>query len=392
MRRAGADVLAFAAGEPDFDTPECIKLAAIEALRAGLTKYAPIPGDEETRHTIARKLATENGIPDITGDHVVISTGAKHSIYLAMQCLIDQPRADDSPHEVLIPVPAWLSYAPVAQLAGARVVEIPTTASSGFRMTPEQLDRALSPRSRLLVLNSPCNPCGTMYRPDDLRALASVILRAARERCPDLCILSDEIYERIVYGPDPHFSIGSIPAIAERVITINGMSKAFAMTGWRIGYLAGSGSFGLVLAEAVAKLQGQMTSNITSFLYPAIRAALRDGAADSARMCAAFALRASLIHERLGRIPGLRTVRPVGAFYAFPDVSSCFGMVSPRGKLLANADDFAAALLDEHAVAAIPGTDFGGCGSNHMRFSFACSESQIERGMDRLGEFVSSLR
>lgn len=397
MARQGIDVLSFAAGEPDFDTPQVIKDAAIKALNAGQTKYMATMGDPDTRKVIADKVTRENRIPGVTPDHVGISCGGKHALYTICQCLFDFPAPGEQPAECLIPVPAWVSYMPLAELAGAKVVEIPTSVQSDFKMTPEQLERAITPRSRMLVLNSPSNPCGTMYSEAELRAFAQVVDRASKTIAPDLVVLSDEIYETVAYGGIPHFSIGSVPEIAERVITLNGLSKAYSMTGWRIGYTTTSGPWGLKFMKAMSTLQGQMTTNITSFTYPAIRTALTECDADAARFCEAFKRRAQLIHARLSKIPGVLCPRPTGAFYAFPDVSAHFGKTSPGtasapGRKLTSALDFCEALLAEALVAAVPGEDFGGCGKNHARFSFACSEEQISKGMDRLERFVGSLR
>jgi aspartate aminotransferase len=392
--RQGVDVLSFAAGEPDFDTPEVIKQTAIKALLAGQTKYMPTMGDADTRKAIAEKVLRDNAIPGVTPEHVGISSGGKHALYTVCQCLFDfpAPGGGQAPAECLIPVPAWVSYMPLAELAGAKVVEIPTTGDTDFKMSPEQLRKAITPRSRMLVINSPSNPCGTMYTESELRAIAGVVAEAARTVAPDLVVLSDEIYEKVAYGGIGHFSIGSVPEIAERTITINGLSKAYAMTGWRIGYTVASGDWGLKFMKAMATLQGQMTTNITSFTYPAIRTALRECEDDAKRMCAAFAERATLIHGRMTRIPGLKVARPTGAFYVFPDVSGLFGRTTPAGKRIASSLDFCEALLAEAKVAAVPGEDFGGCGYRHARFSFACSSEQIQRGMDRLEAFVASLK
>lgn len=392
MQRRGIDVVSFAAGEPDFDTPEPIKQSAIKALLAGQTKYMPTMGDPDTRKAIADKVTRENGIPGVTPDHVGISSGGKHALYTACQCLFDFPAPGEPAAECLIPVPAWVSYMPLAELAGARVVEIPTTVESDFKMTPEQLRRAITSRTRMLILNSPSNPCGTMYTEAELRALGAVIAEASRTTSPDLAVLSDEIYEKIAYGGVRHFSIGAIPEIAERVVTLNGLSKAYSMTGWRVGYTTTSGEWGLKFMKAMATLQGQMTTNITSFVYPAIRTALSDCDADVRRFCAAFKSRAELVHSRLSRMPGVVCPRPTGAFYAFPDVSAHFGKRAGGGEPVGSALEFCEALLARESVAAVPGEDFGGCGKNHLRISFACSEETIVKGMDRLERFIGSLR
>lgn len=390
--RQGVDVLSFAAGEPDFDTPEAIKKTAIEALMAGQTKYMPTMGDLETRKVIAEKVTRENGIPGISPEHVGISSGGKHALYTICQCLLDFARPGEPSPEVILPVPAWVSYAPLAELAGGKIVEVQTSPERDFKASAEQIAAAVTPNSRILILNSPSNPCGTMYTESELRKIGRVVAEAAAKTAPGLVVVSDEIYEKITYGGIPHFSIGSMPEIAERVITLNGLSKAYAMTGWRIGYTTTSGEWGLKFMKSMATLQGQMTTNITSFLYPAIRTALTSCSADAQRMCDAFGRRAVLIHGRMSKIPGIRCPRPTGAFYVFPDVSAHFGKKSAGGKPVNSALDFCEALLAENLVAAVPGEDFGGCGARHVRFSFACSESHIEKGMDRLGAFVAGLR
>lgn len=391
MRASGKDVLSFAAGEPDFDTPGVVKQAAIGALNAGQTKYMPTLGTPDARSAIAEKLVKENGIAGLTGEHVGISAGGKHALYGLMQCLFDEARAGEEARELLLPVPAWVSYAPLAQLAGAKVVEIPTTPEGGFKVTPEQLKGAITARSRALVLNSPSNPTGAMYSEVELRALAKVLADASAV-APELVVITDEIYEKIIYGGVPHFSIGSVEEVAERTVTVNGLSKAFAMTGWRIGYCACPGEFGLRLMKGLSTIQGQMTTNITSFCYPAIRAALTQCAEDVERMRTAFAGRAGLITQRLKAIRGLDVPTPAGAFYAFPDISDLFGRISPGGLAIGSSLDLANALLEEALVAVVPGEDFGGCAGNHIRISFACSEEQINKGMDRLEKFVASLR
>ena len=391
MQRQGIDVLSFAAGEPDFDTPQSIKNAAIASLNAGVTKYMPTLGDPETRSVLAKKLLQENGIPT-TADHIAISAGGKHSLYVACQCLLDFPAPGQPQQEVILPVPAWVSYAPIVELCGGKVVELPTGPENDFKITPEQLRKAITPRTRMLILNSPSNPCGTMYSPDEIRALGRVCAEAAASTAPDLVILSDELYEKIVYGGIEHFSIGSMPEIAERTLTINGLSKAYAMTGWRIGYAAGSGAFGKKLIDAMGVLQGQMTTNITSFTYASIREAIQNGGPEVEKMRLAFASRAKVVHDLVSKIPGVKCPRPTGAFYVFPDVSAYFGKTSPAGKPINSAMDMCEALLAEKHVAFVPGEDFGGCGKNCVRISFACSEDQIRRGVERFSEFLAALK
>ena len=380
LNAAGADVIGFAAGEPDFDTPQHIKQAAIDALNAGQTHYMPVPGDPAARQTIADKMQRDNAI-NCGPDDIVITTGGKHAIFLALQCLVDADRGA----QVLVPTPAWLSYRPMIELAGGEVVEIPGSVDNDFKITAQQLQDAITDRSVALIINSPSNPCGTMYSPDELRELATVI-----ERHPQLTVISDEIYEKLIFGGLEHFSIGSVEAIADRVITINGLSKAYAMTGWRIGYACAPGNDS-DMARAIAKLQGQMTSHITSFCYVAIVEALTNAADDVEKMRKAFARRATLMHERLTAMPGIRCPKPTGAFYVFPDISASFGRRSSGGKRIDSAIAFAQALLEEVNVALVPGDDFGACGTNHVRLSFACSEQQIEEGCRRIHRWLEAL-
>lgn len=396
MTAQGLDVLSFAAGEPDFDTPQVVKDAAIAALNKGMTKYMPTLGDPETRKAIADKLVKENNIPT-TADHIAISAGGKYSLFVACQCLFDFPAPGQPQQEAILPVPAWVSYVPMIEIAGGKVVELQTDASGDFKITPEQLKKAINPNTRLLMLNSPSNPCGTMYSPAELKALAQVVIEMTKTVAPNMVVISDELYEKITYGGIPHFSIGSIPEIAERTITVNGLSKAYAMTGWRIGYAAGSGAFGKKFIDSIGVMQGQMSTNITSFTYPAIRAALASTAAEVEKMRQAFAERAEVIYARLQKVPGLKCPKPTGAFYAFPDVSAHFGKTSAGGngtpgRKINSAMDFCEALLAEQYVAFVPGEDFGGCGNKCARISFACSVDQINKGVDRLEQFIRGLR
>ncbi len=392
MQAAGLDVLSFAAGEPDFDTPQVVKQAAIDALLAGQTKYMPTAGDKATRTAIADKLTRENKIVGVTPDHVVIGAGGKHSLFCLFHSLFDNTCPGEEHLEAIIPVPAWVSYKPQIELAGGRVIEVDTTAESGFKMSAAQLRDAITERTRVIVLNSPSNPTGVMYTPDELRALALVIEEAINTVAPNLVVVSDEIYEKITFGRVPHFSLGSLPAIAEHVVTINGMSKAYAMTGWRIGYMAGSGGLGLKIAKAVTTLQGQMSTNITSFTYPAIRAAITDAGDEVEKMRLAFKRRGELTTSLFRKLPGVNFPEPDGAFYIFPDISAHFGKRSRAGRDINSANDFCEALLEDARVAFVPGEDFGGCGNQCVRISFACADSQIEQGAERLGEFLVNLR
>jgi len=378
----GRPVIAFAAGEPDFDTPAPIRAAAIEGLHRGLTRYAPTAGTPEARHAVAAKLARENGIAcDPAG--VTITVGAKHAIYLAVQCLVEPG------DEVILPTPAWVSYAPIVELAGGTVVEVPSSAASAWQIDPAAIEAAITPRTSLLLLNSPCNPTGATTPPRRLRELAAML-----SAHPQVTILSDEIYEKLVYpeiDPDAAFlSIGSCPEVAERTITVNGLSKAYAMTGWRIGYAAACGAGAEAIREMV-KLQGQMTNGIPTFTMPAICEALLHRAAEVEAMRRAFAARALRVTELLGTIDRLRLAPPSGAFYAFPSIDGCLGRVTRGGRRIGGATDFAEALLDEALVAVVPGDGFGRGGEGCIRLSFACSDAEIEEGLGRLRGFVESL-
>lgn len=380
-RAKGRDVVAFAMGEPDFDTPDNIKRAAIAALEKGLTKYAPTPGDKAAREAIAAKLTNENGV-NTSFDQVTVTVGAKHAIYMALQAIIEPGRGD----EVLLPTPAWVSYKPLIELAGARCVEVAGSVERGFRVTPADLAAAITPRTVGIVWNSPSNPCGIAYPADEVRALCDELAKHEK-----IAVISDEIYEKLIYPEIApglvHFSPGAHPALAARTITINGMSKSYAMTGWRIGYMAAPKP----MAAELIKLQGQMTNSIPSFFYPAIQEALTNSAAGVEAMRVTFARRAKLIHDELAKIPGFRTPRPNAAFYAFPDISAHFGKTSPAGTRIESAQAFADALLAEADVAVVPGEDFGACARGHIRFSFACSDENILKGVARVREWVAKL-
>lgn len=392
LQKQGVDVVSFTAGEPDFDTPDAIKKAAIDGLNRNMTHYMPPLGDMDSRAAVAEKVTRENKLPNVTADHVAISAGGKQSLHIVFQCLLDQASPGEQPLEVILPTPAWVSYPVLIGLAGGKVVEVPGNARNDFKLTPEALKAAITPRTRIVVLNSPSNPTSTMMSESELRAIAKVIDEAAKTICPDIVVLTDEMYEKIVFGGVPHFSIGSIPEIAERTVTINGLSKSYAMTGWRVGYTVGSGAFGKKLISAMGVLQGNLITNITSFIYPSIRVALTQCDAEVERMRQSFAQRAELSYGLLRQIPGVTCCRPTGAFYLFPDVSALYGKSTPTGKVIKSSVDFAEGLLAEAKVVVIPGCEFGPPGDNHVRLTFACAEASIRKGLQRMGEFVASLR
>lgn len=378
LKDQGVDIVDFGLGEPDFITPGSICEAAISALRGGDTHYCPVPGTLAARRAIADKLRDENSI-ECGPDDIVITAGAKHAIYLTLQALVDIGRG----HQVVLPTPAWVSYRPMIELAGAEVVEVAGEASHDLKITPEQLASALTPNTKAILFNSPSNPCGTMYSQKEFEALAAVLVEH-----PHVAIITDEIYEKLIYTDEAHFSLGSIPDIAERVITINGLSKAYAMTGWRIGYLCGRSG----IAKAVVRLQGQMTSHITSFTYPAIVEALTNGSREVEKMRRVFAERAQIMEAGLRAMPGVETPPLTGAFYAFPDVSSFFGRTSPGGHQITSATTFAGALLEEAKVAVVPGEDFGSGAQGRVRLSFACATETLREGLKRTAEWLKAFK
>ena len=384
LKKEGADIVAFGTGEPDFDTPQNIKDAAERALRAGQTKYVATPGTAEARAAVAAKLRDENGIA-CRPEHVSITAGGKHALYLVLQTLVEA--GDD----VVLPTPAWVSYRPLIELAGGRCIEVPGAMEHGFKVTPAQLAAAMTPRTVAVILNSPSNPCGTAYSPDEVRALCEVVASH-----PKAALISDEIYEKLVYPEvEPglrHFSPASLPAMAGRTITLNGMSKAFAMTGWRIGYVCAPGMDGRFIQELI-KLQGQMTNNIPAFFMPAIVEALSERSRPQVEeMRKAFARRAALVNELVAGIPRFRSVRSTGAFYSFPSMAACRGLSSPGGRRIDDAHGYAEALLAEAHVAVVPGGDFGDCAGDHVRITFATDDATLRKGMERIAQFTAALR
>ena len=376
LKANGKDVIAFGAGEPDFDTPGKISDAAIEALKSGVTHYMPSSGTLEAREAIAHKLRTENNI-DCTQANISINAGAKMTINLALMSILDH----GNNQEVVVPTPAWVSYKPMIELAGGKMVEVSTNVDSDFKCTPEELEAAITPNTKAIMLNTPSNPCGTMYTPEELKAIAKML-----ERHPDIYILSDEIYEKLIYSDIEYLSLGSIPEISHQVITINGLSKAYAMTGWRVGYACAPEN----VIKAMNTLQSQINTSITSFCYATIPVAL--GMKEEVEeMRKIFASRAALMYELIQKWPNTECAEPTGAFYAFPKISHYFGKTSPAGTTITDSVSFVEALLDETMVAVVPGTDFGGCGPDHIRLSFACSEDQINAGVTKIQDWLCQI-
>ena len=364
LQAKGVDVISLSAGEPDFDTPDFIKEAAIEALRKGATKYTAAEGTLELRKAIAAKFKRDQALT-YTPDQIVVSCGAKHSIYNLFQVLLGEG------DEVLIPSPYWLSYPEMATLAGAESVFVETKESNEFKLTPAVLEKAITPRSKILVLNSPSNPTGAVYRKKELEALIPVLLKH-----PKVWVLSDEIYDKLIFGGEPHVSIASLhPEIAKRALLVNGASKAYAMTGWRLGYAACPKE----IAEAAGSLQSHSTSNPTSFAQAGAVVALEKGEADAKRMCKVYEERRDLFVAELGKIPSLKAFKPQGAFYVFVNIEDT-GLDSMR---------FAERALEEARVALVPGIVFGS--DRHVRLSFACSEKDLLESSRRLRQFVETL-
>lgn len=368
LKAQGIDVVGFGAGEPDFDTPDYIKDAATKALKAGKTKYTPIAGTIELRKAIAAKLEKENGLK-YTHEQIIVNLGAKHSIYEAMQAVVDPG------DEVVLPSPYWVTYPESIKLAGAAVKIVQTDKSC--KMKPEQLKKAITPKTAMVVINSPNNPGGFTYTPEELAALAKVL------EGTNVTVLSDEIYERLIYGSTKFVSFASLSQDAySRTLTVNGFSKAFSMTGWRLGYTAGP----IEMIKAMDRLQSHMTQNPVSFAQDAAVVALTDPDGDVEKMRKEFERRAKFMAERLNSIKGVFCMQPTGAFYCFPDVSSHYGRTI-GGLKIGNSMDFAKGLLEQANVAIVPGLPFG-C-DNNVRLSFACSLEQITKGLDRIEKWLT---
>ena len=363
MKAEGIDVCGFGAGEPDFDTPEHIKAAAIEAINAGFTKYTPSAGIPELRQAIADKLQTDNGL-SYRASQVVVSNGAKHACYNAILATC-QPG-----DEVVIPAPYWVSYPDMVKLAGADPVIIPTMERNSWKMRAEDFENAMTPRTKMLILNSPCNPTGSVYTADEMRAIVDV---AAEE---DIYILSDEIYEKLTYDGVKHTSVGSLSKEAyDLTITVNGFSKSYAMTGWRLGYLAAPES----VAKAVDSIQSHSTSHPASFVQRAGVAALKGDQQPIADMREEFDMRRNYMFDRITKIPNISAVKPEGAFYLLVNVSQ-LGLTS---------QNFADRLLSKANVAVVPGAAFGD--DRTVRLSYATSIDVIKKGLDRFQDFCRTL-
>ena len=363
MKDAGIDVVGFGTGQPDFDTPDFIKDAAKKALDEGFTKYTAAAGIPELRQAIADKFKRENGL-DYKASQVIVSCGGKHSIYNVMMVLCEEG------DEVIVPAPYWLSYPEIVKLAGATPVFIETGDATGFKVTPDQLRETITPKTKLFILNSPSNPTGAVYSPEEIKVLGDICVEKG------VLILSDEIYEHLLYDGAVHKSVASFsPEHQEHTIIVHGLAKAWSMTGWRLGFIAAPES----IAKKVAAIQSHSTSNPTSFAQKGGVAALTQPMDHLAGWMEAFSERRAYAYDKLSSIPGMSCYRSQGAFYLFPNVSG----------LGLSSSDFCSRLLEEENVAAVPGLAFGA--DEYIRISYATSMEQIVKGLDRMEQFCSRL-
>ncbi len=369
LKEEGKDIIGLSLGEPDFNTPDFIKEAAIQAIKDNYNSYTPVDGYVELKDAISLKFKRDNGL-DYNRSQIVVSTGAKQSLANVAMVLLNPG------DEVLLPCPYWVSYAEIVKLAEGTPVEIPTTVESNFKITPEQLEAAITPKTRMIWYSSPSNPSGMIYSKEELRALADVLVKH-----PNIIVLSDEIYEHINYV-GAHASIAQFEDMYDRVVTVNGVSKAFAMTGWRIGYI-GAPDW---IAKACTKMQGQVTSGANCIAQRAVITALEAPVSEIRFMVDKFKERRKLIISLLDEIKGFKTSEPEGAFYVFPDISFYFGKTL-KGHHIKDATDFSMFLLEEALVATVTGDAFGN--AECIRFSYAASETQIEEAMKRIKAAVS---
>lgn len=375
LKAQGINVINLSIGEPDFDTPKCIKEAAIQAIHDNVTHYTPVSGTQDLREAICHKLKKENNL-DFSPQQIVVSNGAKQSIANVLLCMVNPG------DEVIVPSPYWVSYPEMVKLAEGEMVEIKTTIGKDFKITPAQLERAITPKTKIFLFSSPCNPTGTVYSREELKALAEVFMRH-----PQVYIISDEIYEYINFS-GKHESIAQFDEIKERVIVVNGVSKGYAMTGWRIGYLAATPE----IAKACDKLQGQTTSGPSSISQQACVKALEivDGASeDVMKMVSAFKERRDMVREKLEEIPGLKSNKADGAFYFFPNISEYFG--KSNGEYSIGSDkDLCLYLLDKAHVALVSGDPFGN--SNCIRLSYATSMENLTEALSRIEKALAELK
>ena len=362
LKRQGIDVMDLGGGDPDFDTPEHIQKAGIESMQSGFTHYVPSSGIPELRRAIANKLARENGVQVDPDKGVIVTPGGKLALYATVLALVDEG------DEVILPEPAWVSYRPIVQLAGGTTVPLNLTAENGFALKAEALNALITPRTKAIILNSPCNPTGKVFTRVELETLAE----AARKH--DLYVVTDEMYEKIIFDGREHISIASLPGMAERTVVINGHSKAYAMTGWRLGYLAGP----VEIVAQIGKIQEQTATCAPSFVQVAGVAALEGPQEPVARMTAEYERRRNFFVDMLNDIPHVSCFKPEGAFYAFP-----------KFDLGLDSIQVADMLLEKARVAGTPGSAFGPAGEGHVRFSFASAPSDLETAAKRVKEMLS---
>jgi aspartate aminotransferase len=371
LKAEGKDIIGFGVGEPDFNTPEHIVVAGVKAMQSGDTKYSAKRG-AELEKLICAKLERENGLK-YAPNQVLTSNGAKHTLYNLLQVLCDEG------DEVVIPAPYWVSYLEMVNLAGGKPVILKTDDSTGFKISPEQLESAITPKTRVFLLNSPSNPTGSVYTPDEIKALGKVLEKSG------IWAISDEVYEHFIYGDTRHLSLAACsPLLYERTITVNGVSKTFAMTGWRIGYAAGAKE----VISAASKLQSHATSAPASFSQAGAAEALLDREKSSksiATMCVEFDKRRKHMTARLKALSGISCFEPKGAFYCFPKVSGLFGRTL-GGLKINSAMDFTQACLEQAGVAVVPGEAFGS--NEYIRLSYASSMQEIDKGLDRIEKLV----
>jgi len=372
MKAEGMDVVSLTAGEPDFPTPRHIKDAAIKAIEDNFTKYTVNAGIPELRSAIVEKLKRDNNIV-VEPSQILVSNGAKHSIYNALQAICNKG------DEVIIPAPYWVSYPEMVKLVDAVPVIVKSTEKTDFKISAAQLKKAITKKTKALILNSPSNPTGSVYSQRELEAIAEVVKKTG------IFVIADEIYEKVIYDGVKHFSLASIPAIKDLIITVNGVSKAYSMTGWRIGFLAASKA----IVEATDKVQSQVTSAPNSIAQKAALAAFTGSDDEVWKMTAEFKNRRDYIYKEMASIPGVTTTNPEGAFYLFPNVGECIGK-SFNGAKMKSVDDIAQFLIKEAQVVTVPGSGFGA--KNNIRLSYACSMQELEKAVSRMREAFAKLK
>jgi aspartate aminotransferase len=370
LRAQGKDIISLSLGEPDFFTPQFIKDAATEGMEQNYTMYSPVPGYDDLRDAIANKFNRDNHIP-YKREHIVVSTGAKQSIANLVMAVINPG------DEVIIPAPYWVSYAEIVKVAGGVPVVVPTSIDADFKFTAAQFKAAITPKSKMMMFSSPCNPTGTVYTKEELRALADVL-----KANPSLIVMSDEIYEHINFVGH-HYSIAQFPDVFDQIVTVNGVSKAWAMTGWRVGYIGAPKN----IADACNKIQGQFTSGTCSIAQRATIAAVNADPAVLKDMVAAFESRRELVLAALNAMPGVKCNRPGGAFYVFPDISSFFGKTA--GDMNIDSAEALCMYLLDKGVALVSGEAFGD--ANCMRISYAASEETLTEAMRRIANALAEL-